>query len=276
MGGSILPPMVVFIGLDLAWTAHHETGVCVFESSAGGLTVPVLETRLASPSAFAAFIAGYGQDIVVAIDAPLIVGPGRTAERAVGRAFGRYKASAHSANAALLATTGRTAGPDLAAALAADGFRLDPRGMPAHAPGRWAIEVYPHAQHVVLFKLEERLKYKAKRGRNVAFLREELKCYQFHLAGALNHHLPGVAAHPCVATLLAAHSAEVRGRARKAFEDRLDALTCAFAAWLAWERGLTAGEVLGDECGYVAVPGMRFDARFGAVTSAPAPTSPSG
>lgn len=253
----------MFAGIDLAWTPHHESGLCILRLADGDVELLALEARLVTPAALAETLAVLGLDVVASIDAPLVVGPGRTAERLVARAFGRYRASAHSASEALLTSTGRDAGPRLAAELCARGFVLAPAALAARAPGRFAFETYPHAAHVTWFRLDERIPYKRKPGRTVEGCREALRILQAHLAAAFARELP--AALPPLEAVLDPAATLARGAALKRLEDQLDAVTCVLGAFLAWRDGLGPGDVLGDgESGYVAVPGLRLDARFDA------------
>ena len=259
--------MSVFLGLDLAWTAYRETGICAFDDKA---RVHALETRVATAEEFADLACSFGDDVVVGVDAPLVVTSGRSAERAVARAFARFRASPHQANLALLQATDRMAGPGLHAALTARGFRCDPNSLTPRARGRHVMEVYPHAAHVRLFDLRERLPYKRKKGRSVAFVRTQLCLYQEHLGSLLGRELPALLEDAAIQALLAPAAVDCRGLHLKRLEDMLDALTCAWVAWHTWQRGSSGIEVFGDEHGHVVVP------RVDRATSAPAPTSPSG
>ncbi len=243
--------MTVFVGLDLAWTAYRESGICAFDDRGH---VHVLETRVATAEEFANLACSFGDDVAVAVDAPLVVTPLRAAERAVARAFARFRASPHQANLALLQATHRMAGPALHAALRARGFRCDPAPITPQAPGRHAMEVYPHAAHVRLFDLRERLPYKRKKGRSVAFVRTQLCLYQEHLWLLLAREFPALLEDPAIQALLAPAAVVRRGLDLKRLEDMLDALTCAWVAWHAWRHGASRIEVFGDEHGHVVVP----------------------
>ncbi len=258
--------MVLLAGLDLAWTATHETGVCLIEHDGFTTRLLRLDAVVLSPAEFAAMLGIHGP-VVAAIDAPLIVGPARTAERQLGTVYGRFKASAHSANRALLESTGRMAGPRLAGELLGLGFELDPRALPPGSPRRHALEVYPHAAHVALFGLRERIPYKRKRGRSVAFVRSQLCCYQQLLAGLVAETMPVLAAEPRLQAVLGPAATAAGGTALKRLEDQLDAVTCALVAFLAWRDGGDRLELFGDVTqGHIAVPRR--------ATSGRAPSSP--
>ena len=246
--------MPTFIGLDLAWTAHRESGICWFE---GETPSDVRCTRLGAAvcgtESLAREIAAVEGPVVVAIDAPVLYTPERWAEREIARRFGRYKASPHQAHYAV--RQGYTAGIDLGEALQARGFTLDPvpllRG---ERGGRVAVEVYPHTVHVRLFGLAERLPYKPKARRSVAFRREAMQQYQEHLRALLEREAPGVLDSPDVRQALATETAaEARGAALKRLDDTLDGLTCALAAWLLWRKP-DAWERIGDLNGYIVAP----------------------
>lgn len=259
--------MPAFIGLDLAWTPHHETGVCVLEGTAEAMRLTRLDCVVEPPEAFATLCCSFGLDAVVAIDAPLIVEPERRAESELARNFGKYKAGAYSANMPFLTKMNGLAGPQLAKHLIAAGFCFDPMKLTRAAHGRFAMEVFPHPAHVVLFELEQRLAYK--KG-PLAARRTAMLQYQRHLAALLARELPLVFESPAVRDVLAADSTNVPGRALKNLEDRLDALSCAYVAYHCWKHGPTGFSVFGcAEHGCIVVPRLAREA-----TSAPARSSP--
>ena len=245
--------MPAFIGLDLAWTAHRESGVCWFEGETpDDLRCTRLEAAVCSAESLADEIAAVDGPVVVAIDAPLLYTPLRWAEREVARRFGRYKASPHQAHYAV--RQGYTAGIDLGEALAARGFELDPTPLLRGERARHAVEVFPHTVHVRLFGLSERLPYKPKGGRSVAFRREVMQQYQGHLRDVLEREAPRVLESAEVQRVLAPETAAgAKGAALKRLDDTLDGLTCALAAWLLWKRP-GQWETIGDLNGYIVAP----------------------
>ena len=248
--------MATLVGLDLAWGATNESGICWLEAEARtSPTCRRLEAAVRDGEELADEIAAVEGTVVVAVDAPLLYTPTRWAEREIGRRFGRYKASAHSAHAAV--KQGRTAGIDLGKALECRGFRLDADGLRgADGERRVAVEVYPHTIHVRLFGLDERIPYKRKKGRDVEFRRRAMRDYQRRLGALVAHEAPGCLDNPDVRDVLAPRTAETaRGKELKRLEDKLDGLTCAMAAWLAW-RDPDGWEPIGDLNGYILVPRM--------------------
>jgi predicted RNase H-like nuclease len=237
-----------FIGLDLAWTPHRESGFCVIEGDRRGLTLRTLDTKVFSTVELLSLINATGDPFVAAVDAPLIIGDARRAEADLNRAFGRFKASAYSPRPAFLARMNGLAGPQLAKALDRAGVSLEPAAVGSRAA---AIEVYPHAAHVQFFHLRERLPYK--KG-PLAKRRDALATYQDLLGVLLREHLPALRDTPAVDALLGQRLDVLGGRALKATEDALDALTCAYVAYHCWlyrEDGFT---VFGDDRGSIIVP----------------------
>ncbi|MBI5946531.1 MAG: DUF429 domain-containing protein [Chloroflexi bacterium] len=244
--------MTVFVGLDLAWTQGRPSGVCVLEGDASGVTVARLDTATLAPGEFAALVAGYGPDLVAAIDAPLVVEPGRRAEAELGRVFGRFHAGAYSANRPFLERMGGMAGTDLAAALIDRGFSLDPGTLTPGAAGRFAMEVFPHPAHIVFFGLDHIIRYKkgaiARRRQGVDEYRRRLRTY-------LEARTPGVLGSAALDLLMPASLDGAGGRELKAVEDTLDALTCALVAHHCWKEGTAGFEMFGcAECGHIVVP----------------------
>ena len=246
--------MSTFIGLDLAWKASNESGICWLEGeTSADLTCSRLEADVRSTQDLADEIAAVPGMVIVAIDAPLLYTPDRWVEKEISRRFARHNASAHSAHAAV--RQGRTAGIDLGIALEARGFTLNPAALAQdRSDCRTAVEVYPHTIHVRLFDLEERLAYKAKTGRTVAYRRDVLQRYQCRLRELFELEAPGVLEDAEVDHTLTPQAADrAKGTALKRLEDKLDGLTCAMAAWLAWSNH-EAWETIGDLNGYMVVP----------------------
>jgi len=244
--------MTTFVGLDLAWTATHETGVCILEETSGGVVLRKLHCSITTPECFATMCDSFGADVIVAVDAPLVVQPERRAEAELGRVYGSRHAGAYSANIPFLTKMHGLAGPLLAGELQAKGFQLDPGRLTPNAPGRFALEVFPHPTHVSLFRIPMALKYK--RGR-VACRRIALSDYQWHLRSLLGAELPLVLAAPEAQDVLLASAVEAKGRALKNLEDRLDALTCAYIAYHCWRHGRPGFAVFGcSDHGCIVVP----------------------
>ena len=244
--------MPVFIGLDLAWTSHHESGVCILEGDAHSVRVLRLDCCIDTPDGFANLCDRWGDDVVAAIDAPLLLHADRRAERELGSVFGKYKAGAYSANLPFLTRMNGLAGPLLAEALRVREFGLAPSRMSREALGRFALEVFPHPAHIVLFGLAERIPYK--KG-PVAARRAALVGYQSHLRRLFEAAMPGVLSSRTVCEALSPDAVLAAGKALKNLEDRLDALTCAYIAYHCWKHGPDGFRVFGcDEHGSIVTP----------------------
>ncbi|MGH2608911.1 MAG: DUF429 domain-containing protein [Tepidiformaceae bacterium] len=244
--------MTAFVGIDLAWGTRNPSGICVLDEPCCRV-----DCAVQSAAEIARLVNALGADVVVGIDAPLIIEDGRSAEAVLARRMGRYGVYAHSSAAALRA--GYDQGIRLAYELAGLGFSLDPRLEP-RASGRFALEVYPHAGHVVMFGLDRIMPYKHKSGRTAAACNAELARYRNLLSRWIQREAPDLHADGAVSSLLA--KGTLTGRARKRHEDELDALTCALMAMMVWREGIGPEDVLGDDRGYIAVPGLARDRRF--------------
>jgi predicted RNase H-like nuclease len=237
---------VTFIGIDLAWSPRNRSGAAVLRGFATGATL-VDFAVLGTDAAIVAYIerhAGAGPAIV-AVDAPLCV-PNETGRRAceteLQRVFGRYQAGPHPANRGLLAFDGVVRGEALVAALAAHGFTCS-AAIEAGEPARRVVEVFPHPATIALFGLPRTLKYKkasqpARRAEALADWRR----YQ-HCLRSLASADPPLAGHE---RFLAEDVAALRGRALKGYEDRADALLCAYVALYALRWGTARCRAFGD------------------------------
>lgn len=244
-----------YIGLDLAWSARNLSGAAALIGSPAGAALaepPALLGDLEQIVGYVARLAGDGPSIV-AVDAPLLVPNAsgrRPAEAALGRAFRRYDAGAHPANRQLLARDGEVRGEALVRHLEALGFRHVDR-VAAGEPGRLVTEVYPHPAMVAIFGLARTLKYKARPGRTEADRRAAWRRYQDCLR-SLGGAEPPIVGHEA---FLGLDAAALTGRALKAYEDRADALFCAYIALYAHRWGAARCATFGDmRGGYIFTP----------------------
>lgn len=185
-----------------------------------------------------------GEDAVIGIDAPLII-PNRTGMRVPDRLahtmYGKYHAGAYPANQAR-GFWKRTTG--FSAALGRLGFGHGDELAPK-TPGRFQIEVSPHAAIVQLFALDQIVKYK--KG-TVAARAAELRRFRALMLDRLPNLIPRLA----VTKLPEIPS---RGKELKAVEDQLDAILAAYVAAHWWFWGRERNDVLGDaKQGYIIVP----------------------
>ena len=237
------------LGIDLAWGPRARTGLAALDST-GRL---VASGSVVTDDEIASFVAAHASgEVVAAIDAPLIV-PNDTGRRdcesLVSREFGPYNAGAYPAN-----RSRPYFDPPRAATLAGRfGWTMDPATVP-FTGASVAIEVYPHPAMVTLFRLGSVLPYKAKQGRDLDSLRAAF--------ALLLDHLERV----CGKVLVLSESTRWRflrqvaataGRKSELglIEDEIDAILCAYLAWM-WGRRDARMRVLGDYAGgYIVIPG---------------------
>jgi predicted RNase H-like nuclease/ppGpp synthetase/RelA/SpoT-type nucleotidyltranferase len=249
-----------FIGVDLAWGDRRPTGLAVLDDEGHLLHV----SATTSDDAIVGALAPYAEDAcLVAIDAPLVVANAagnRPAEAALNRDFARYDAGAHPSNTGKPEFREQPRGARIAARL---GLDMNPRsGRP-----RRAIEVYPHAATVALFRLGRTLKYKNKPGRDLEQLRSELIVLLGLLEGLASADPPLlVNGHPADARAVTAwqslrSAVEKAGRKSelRVVEDQVDAVICAYVALFASrrpERTTTYGDLA---TGYIVTPTLPDD-----------------
>jgi predicted RNase H-like nuclease len=244
---------VYFAGVDLAWAGRNPTGVAVVD--ADGCLVHICATR-DDASVLAALQPYVQDDCLVGFDAPLVVtNPTgqRPAETALNRDFRKFEAGAHPAN------TGKPEFADVPrAARLAQAMDLDIEHL-SSAPRR-AIEVYPHAATVALFRLPRTLKYKAKPGRGVEELKSELLRLMDGLDGLADAAVPlRLAGHDgWVALRRQVPAAQRKSDLRRA-EDPVDAVVCAYVALYA-ERCPADVTTYGDSAtGFIVTPSLPAD-----------------
>ena len=232
-----------FVGIDLAWKAKARTGLAVVEDSGR-----LVESGTAiTDDEIVAWIERHAPVAVVAVDAPLVV-PNltgqRVGEREIGKAFGKYGASAHTSN-----RSRDYFNPPRAETLARRmGWSVDPTVSTSSSdggPGTHCIEVYPHPALVGLFWLPERILYKKGPDRKPGF-ELLMRC----LASVPELRLDDSPRWAELTTIVALpqHGDLTR------IEDELDAILCAHLAWL-WRHRPGSLEVYGSLAeGYIVAP----------------------
>jgi predicted RNase H-like nuclease len=236
-----------YIGLDLAWSERNATGAATLRGGPAGATLigqPELLYDLDAIVAYVTAQAGAGPAIV-AVDAPLWVpnhAGRRRAEAELSAAFRAYQAGAHPANRSLLTRgmNGGVRGEQLVERLRAHGFQPADR-IAAGTPGRLITEVYPHPAMVAIFNLERTLKYKAKPQR---LRSERLAAWECYQGGVRSLAAADPPLHGDLG-LLAADVAGMNGAALNRYEDRIDALFCAYIALYAHRWGVARCRTFG-------------------------------
>ena len=220
---------VNFIGIDLAWGERAPSGLAVLDGSGTLVHLSPATTDDTIAEALGDFMSG---ECLVGIDAPLVVSNptgNRPCEAALNHDFARFEAGAHPSNTGKPEFSGVPRGARIA-----DRFDLDLDLDPDAPASRRAIEVYPHAALVALFRLGKTLKYKQRSNRPFPLLHEEMLRLISLLEG-LEHASPPLRVAGSVAwtTVVAGVAAATRKSELRRAEDQLDAVVCAYVALLA-------------------------------------------
>ena len=234
--------MTTFLGIDLGWYGK-PTGLASIRLEGSTLQLKSI-ARIQPAAEILDWIRAEteGSDAVAAVDAPLVIPNAsgiRSAERELNREFRRFHAGCHAAN------LGRPFAPNVlefSRRLQEIGFRHG-GAIGARQPGRYQIEVHPHAATIRLFGLPRIVKYKRglrqARAAELRRLRRLMETRLPLLEPAFSPHLPAV---PRTGDL-------------KPVEDQIDAVLCGYIAAHWWYWGSGRNVVYGNETeGYVVVP----------------------
>ena len=233
------------VGIDLAWGERNPTGLAVLDDDARLLATAAVRTDEEIAAWLAPYVSG---DCVVAIDAPIVVRNAtgsRPAEKALTADFRGYDAGTHPSNTGKPEFADGTRAARVAALLGVD---VDPEPPTA----RRAIEVYPHPATVVLLGLDKILRYKQKQGRDLELLRAELLRLMDGVAGL-------VTTDEAWDQLRAAVVGATRKSDLRRVEDQVDAVVCAYVAWLAHHRPETLTAYGDRATGRIVTPALRPD-----------------
>lgn len=226
-----------FLGIDLGWVSG-ASGLCCLAWKSSGLQLLDLCCELEVEGILAWIDQWLPDDTpgLVAIDAPTLI-PNqsgmRTCDRQAHQLLGKYQAGCYPANQGLKFAR-RTVG--FSQALLDLGFIHAPIISPQQ-PGRYQIEVFPHATTVQLFGLARIIKYKK------GTLQERRAGLQ-QLQDLILEHFPKLDP-PLLINSLPEVPAKVSLKEFKAIEDQLDALICAYTGAYWWAWGLEKSWVLG-------------------------------
>jgi len=239
-----------FVGIDLAWSTRNGSGITVLQGDRKGVELVSSDVLLSDEDIINYLRKHVGSDdALISIDAPLIVpneNGRRLAEDVVGRLFRKYNAGAHPANRTRLSSwTGTIRGEELTALLEKEGFEHNPF-IERYEKSRKLFEVYPHPSIVVLFNLDKILQYKAKPKRDYEFRWAEFEKYQKHLS-----NLPGLT---LPRAIIGQNVRQLKGKALKNYEDRLDSILCAYISYYAWINPDKCAVLGNMKKGYIMTP----------------------
>jgi len=257
--------IIRFVGLDLAWSGRNNTGgvVVEYKPESGEEPGQVVEWReeLGDNAAILEFVreAAPGPALI-AIDAPLVVpnqDGSRLCDRLLTKVFRKYQAGTHPASRTTLGRygnpPGNIRGETLAALLESElGFRQDPY-LKSRQPVRQFFECYPHPAMIVLFQLNQTLKYKRKlRSMN----NDRFAAYaQLQSLLASLSQFPASPRLEIPAALLQRDTRQMVGQKLKHYEDLLDGIMCAYIAFYHWwwvgEKSFVFGDI---ESGHIVTP----------------------
>ncbi|MFW6775866.1 DUF429 domain-containing protein [Nocardioides sp. CPCC 205120] len=225
------------VGVDLAWGERRPTGVAVLDDRGRLLRAATVTTDAEITAEVTPYLDG---DCVVAFDAPLVVANAtgtRPAEQALNADFRAFEAGTHPTNRQKPEFAD---GPRAARLAERWGLDLDPGAR------RRAVEVYPHAATVALFRLGRTLKYKQRRDRTFAQMRSEMLRLTEELEKLARARTPLLLSRrPVWESLVTLVEQATRKSELRVAEDQLDAVVCAYVALLAVrepERLTTYGE----------------------------------
>ncbi|MGV8910080.1 MAG: DUF429 domain-containing protein [Propionicimonas sp.] len=219
-----------FVGIDLAWGERAPSGLAVLDDGGSLVHLSRGTTDHQIAEALGEYVTG---DCLVGIDGPLIVSNAtgnRPCEAALNHDFARFDAGTHPTNSGKPEFSAGPRGARLATLLSLD---IDP----VPPTGRRAIEVYPHAAMVALFRLGRTLKYKQRANRPFPLLQAETLRLISLIEGLAHSQLPlhlG-ACDAWSAVVAAVVGATRKGELRRS-EDQLDAVVCAYVAMVAAKR----------------------------------------
>lgn len=217
-----------YMGIDLAWKCNnhgcHKTGIAIVEAVDGSLP-RIITTLLATDNNDIIAKWDEHKPKFISIDAPLIVineTGRRQCESQLNSHFQQKHAGAYPSNTTFLKKTYYgIRGEEIVKLFRERGF--------VHYPDRasdntvqWIAEVYPHSASVVLFELPIIIKYK--KGK-VADRRIGLSTYRNLILTLFSQN----ELHNQIATQ---NIHDLKGLQLKNMEDKLDAILCAYIAFL--------------------------------------------
>ena len=216
--------MQYFIGIDLAWGEKNPSGFSVAIES--GKKLKILDSKLLlSIDEIVQEVQKYDeQRVLIGVDAPLLVpneSGNREIEKNFNRDFAQYKISMLPVNKKLLTKyTQNIRSVELFKELSKLGFKRD------FKHSKTIFEVYPHSTIATLFHNNKILPYKRKKGRDTAFIKEQLLIYQNYLKREFKSH-----------EILKVNLSLLRGKSLKEYEDKLDSLTSALSIYYSYNFG---------------------------------------
>ena len=208
----------IYIGIDLAWGEKNLSGFCALHVEKNRLKI--LEVKLLkSIEDILLEIQKYKDSkVFIGVDAPLVV-PNETGNREIekkfNKDFAKYKISMLPANRKILTKySPNIRSEELFSKLTKLGFKRD------YNSDKVIFEVYTHSTIAMCFNNHQILPYKRKKGRDTEFIKEQLGIYKKYLQKVIKNH-----------EIFKQDISTCRGQKLKDYEDKLDAITCAYCMY---------------------------------------------
>lgn len=234
------------IGLDLAWSSKNNSGVALLDATPESLSL-IDVCLLKSDTEIQNYVRknAANDSVLIPIDAPLVV-PNQSGRRPVddivSRMFGKYQASAHSANRNILKEVrGETLGALLQKENVSHNAYLDKLN-----ETRIYFEVYPHPAMVVMGGLDCTLKYKERKDRPMSVRYDAFDKYHQIIEKFVD------------ISRIKTDVRSLSGKRLKDYEDQLDAVFCGIIAHEYWknpDKFMVLGYM---RDGYIVTPGFSY------------------
>ena len=212
-------------GIDLAWGNRARTGIAVTDEQGSLLR----SGSVLTDDDIAEFLAGSSL-AAIAIDAPIIVTNAtgmRECERELSRDFRQFHAGTHPTN---LGRPSMQPHPRAMRLVEQHGWATIPAGEASPA-SPVALEVYPHSSMVGLFGLSRILEYKAKSGRTLPMRKGQFDVLMRLMERHCETPLALTRNSRWLELRVIAASAQ-RQSDLNLIEDEIDAIFCAYVAWV--------------------------------------------
>lgn len=224
----------IYIGIDLAWGEKNLSGFCVMDASSKKLKILDIKLLKSIDEIVFEILKYKDFNVYVGVDAALVVSNesgNRDVEKEFNKDFSHYKISMLPANKKILSKYSpnlRTL--ELYKKLASFGFDMD------YSSKNVIYEVYTHSTIAMCFNNHKIIPYKRKKGRDTQFIKQQLGIYRDYLKKEFASH-----------EIFKTDIAELKGKMVKDFEDKLDAITCAYSIYYCYHNDCKFYQVDGKD-----------------------------
>jgi len=231
----------IYIGIDLAWGEKNHSGFCVLTPHNNKLQIIDIKLLFSLDEIVDEINKYLTCKVYIGIDAALVI-PNETGNREIEKAFNKdfspYKIAMLPINRTLLTKYSPTIRSEVLYAKLADiGFKRE------YSSDKVIFEVYTHSTIGVCFNNNQILKYKRKKGRDTAFIKTQLLKYKDFLLHVIEAD-----------TFFETDIALLKGQKIKDYEDKLDAITCAYSLYYCKENSCKFYQVEGVDTLITPIP----------------------